>query len=298
MEVLRRNSIPAIYLSIPWIRFPDVVSRFVDSSEDIEMLTEIKSVCFGTNCISSLESPHTFMIKGVFPDNILSLDGTSEEIVEWQYYHWKLWDVLYFIKGGEPAEAVPLKVASLSSQYLESISNQSSCIPMLKELKKFLDFGELTNDDILKIQKLEEKVLSQSRLVSLKGSDTSYAAIRSSLKATQPRAALSEKIRKSVLRRDNYSCIFCGSTSNESRLEVDHIIPRALIKKIKLDEKLYTSEENLCTTCINCNREKSDYMQPKDIAHYIRMFGKIDHPNHAIVPFLINIQSLQRNEIT
>lgn len=294
MDILRRHSIPAIYLSIPWIRRPFGTSCFVDSQEDLETLTEIKSVCSGNNCLSLLDSLSNFIIKGIFPDNILSMNGSSEELVEWQFFQWKVWDVLRFVEGNNPSDAISLADAGLPSQYLNSISNQNSCVPLLKELKKTLDYGQLTDENIEKIQKIEKPLLSQLRLRNRKGSDSSYPYPITVQKQNRLKTSISEKTRKTILRRDGFSCIFCGSNSSESKLEVDHIIPKALIKKLLLNESLYSSEENLCTTCIGCNREKRDYLQPEDVEHYLKMFASSNHPNHPIVTYLINIQALQK----
>ena len=52
-----------------------------------------------------------------------------------------------------------------------------------------------------------------------------------------------------MLERDNFRCRFCGATSEQERLEVDHIIPEALGGTDSLN--------NLATLCQPCNRGKS-----------------------------------------
>lgn len=39
--------------------------------------------------------------------------------------------------------------------------------------------------------------------------------------------AVGAKLRYEVLRRDNYTCRFCGSSAPDVHLEIDHVIPRA-----------------------------------------------------------------------
>jgi 5-methylcytosine-specific restriction endonuclease McrA len=57
-----------------------------------------------------------------------------------------------------------------------------------------------------------------------------------------------------VLCRDNFKCQYCGRSSPEVELEVDHIFP---------DSKGGTSSmENLITACRDCNRGKSDSLLP------------------------------------
>ncbi len=55
-------------------------------------------------------------------------------------------------------------------------------------------------------------------------------------------------IRVDVLNRDGYKCVFCGRSSQETRLEIDHIFPFSQGGSNKLD--------NLQTLCIDCNRGK------------------------------------------
>lgn len=69
------------------------------------------------------------------------------------------------------------------------------------------------------------------------------------------RSLMTDKLRKSILERDNYTCKKCGnSTYNEPNLllEVDHIIPISKGGK--------TIESNLQTLCWKCNRSKSNKM--------------------------------------
>lgn len=55
-------------------------------------------------------------------------------------------------------------------------------------------------------------------------------------------------IRVSVFHRDGYKCVFCGRSSQEVKLEVDHIIP--FVKGGSHDLI------NLQTLCFDCNRGK------------------------------------------
>lgn len=67
------------------------------------------------------------------------------------------------------------------------------------------------------------------------------------------RNLMTDKLRKKILERDNYTCQNCGnSTYNEPNLllEVDHIIPVSKGGK--------TIENNLQTLCWKCNRSKSN----------------------------------------
>ena len=56
-------------------------------------------------------------------------------------------------------------------------------------------------------------------------------------------------LRWKILKRDNFTCQYCGQHAPNVHLEVDHIQPVA--------EGGDTSEENLTTACFACNRGKS-----------------------------------------
>lgn len=57
------------------------------------------------------------------------------------------------------------------------------------------------------------------------------------------------KLRFKILKRDNYTCRYCGQFAPNVRLEVDHIIP---VSEGGTDE-----EDNLTTACWACNAGKS-----------------------------------------
>lgn len=62
--------------------------------------------------------------------------------------------------------------------------------------------------------------------------------------------AVSKKLRWQVLQRDNFTCQYCGESSPEVKLQVDHIKPRSLGGKDLLT--------NLITSCQPCNSGKRD----------------------------------------
>lgn len=55
-------------------------------------------------------------------------------------------------------------------------------------------------------------------------------------------------VRVDILNRDKYKCVFCGRSSKQIQLEVDHIIPFSKGGSNDLS--------NLQTLCIDCNRGK------------------------------------------
>lgn len=78
------------------------------------------------------------------------------------------------------------------------------------------------------------------------------AAIKSRAKLNQDSSKRSRyiptSVRVSVLHRDDYKCVFCGCSSQQVQLEVDHIMPFSKGGNNDLS--------NLQTLCTDCNRGK------------------------------------------
>ncbi|QDL08452.1 HNH endonuclease [Brasilonema octagenarum UFV-E1] len=78
------------------------------------------------------------------------------------------------------------------------------------------------------------------------------AATKSRTKSKQDSSKRSRHIpasvRVSVLHKDGYKCVFCGRSSQQVQLEVDHIVPFSKGGSNDLN--------NLQTLCTDCNRGK------------------------------------------
>ena len=70
---------------------------------------------------------------------------------------------------------------------------------------------------------------------------------------------ISPRTRFKVLNRDGYKCQYCGQTSDNTVLEIDHIIPRA--------EGGTNSIDNLITSCRICNLGKSNKFTKANIEY-------------------------------
>ena len=62
------------------------------------------------------------------------------------------------------------------------------------------------------------------------------------------RKSITKKVRFEVFKRDSFKCQYCGRSSPDVILEVDHIVP---VAKGGTNEML-----NLITSCMDCNRGK------------------------------------------
>lgn len=60
---------------------------------------------------------------------------------------------------------------------------------------------------------------------------------------------ISRRLRYEILRRDNHTCRYCGTSAPDAPLTVDHVIPRALGGG--------DDPTNLVTACRDCNAGKS-----------------------------------------
>lgn len=60
------------------------------------------------------------------------------------------------------------------------------------------------------------------------------------------------KLRYEILKRDDFKCVYCGRTSEEVVLEIDHVNPVAIGGD--------SNPENLVTACKDCNIGKCDFL--------------------------------------
>lgn len=78
-------------------------------------------------------------------------------------------------------------------------------------------------------------------------------SIRSySVKQKYERIPLTNRQRFEILKRDGFTCQYCGRKPPEVRLEVDHIFP--------VDKGGTNDPANLITSCQPCNNGKSDIL--------------------------------------
>ena len=110
---------------------------------------------------------------------------------------------------------------------------------------KFTD-GEVT---VCHGQKCFENIMNKMKFMEEEYVFTRSIECPENTKETQKleRNGVSFKLRWTILKRDNFKCVACGSSD---KLEIDHIIP--IVKGGK------STEENLQSLCFKCNRGKYD----------------------------------------
>lgn len=84
-----------------------------------------------------------------------------------------------------------------------------------------------------------------------------------------------------IFKRDNFRCQYCGKSSDETILEVDHLVPRS--------EGGTNDEDNLITSCRLCNKQKLNheiveniYTNPKTLDKKVIREGKKERVNISI----------------
>lgn len=293
MDVYRKKPVPVIYTELCFVRAAR--GLLADCPGDISLLKQIQNIAAGQACVSELEGAYQYIIKAEFQDDIRTLTGNSGRVINWKFYHWKFWDVTTLVSGNRPTEAVALTQAGIEYQFLDSLAHPTSCLPLLSETERALTAGEyrgftLHSNVAQQLEEHEKSLIARVKLAAMKQLEP-LSRIRTLKQAADP--TISATLRDEVLRRDNYRCVFCGQDASSTALEVNHIIPRSLIRKLHLEAALHTAPENLCVTCFRCNRAKSDHLAKEDIAYYTGKFSDVGHHNHGVLQHLDLIAKLQ-----
>ncbi|MGZ4663616.1 MAG: HNH endonuclease [Frankiaceae bacterium] len=79
---------------------------------------------------------------------------------------------------------------------------------------------------------------------------------------TTPRKAISKRLRHEIMRRDNFTCRYCGATAENGRLTIDHVTPVALGGS--------DDPSNLVTACADCNAGKSSTQPHAQVVEDVR----------------------------
>ena len=80
--------------------------------------------------------------------------------------------------------------------------------------------------------------------------------------------------RKNILRRDNYTCQYCGTSNNP--LTVDHVVPKSRGGK--------TNWTNIVVACKTCNLKKGN-RTPFEVDMQLRQLPR--KPDYQFIPFVI-----------
>jgi len=122
MEIYRKGPIPDTFFGIPFVRLG--TGTFANVPDDLGRITLFRDCAAGTRCISELDSKNLVMLKAEVPEEVITNEEHSGEVVRWRLYFWRPWDRNHkdSPEGRRPFEAVTLEEAGLSQDYLHSIS--------------------------------------------------------------------------------------------------------------------------------------------------------------------------------
>ena len=292
----RKTPLPIIYTRLGFLR-KSGTCMIADCPEDLPRLQQLQDIVAGNSCLSEIEWSYALFVKAEFPDDVLEAKGTSDVVIKWRVFYWKLWDAESLVTDHRPAEAVCLTNAGIRTDFVNSVAHSTSCLPMLRVTEDLFESADgtkkgyqLNSEMAVAIKQIEKPLFASMKLRVLKQLKPT-AKGRSSKASGNPQVPL--KLRDTILRKNKYRCILCGRNSSDTKLEVNHIIPRNLINKLNLDSGLHTAPENLCATCFDCNRGKSDNLATEDIEYYRDAFSNPGHPNHGILLHLTKISELQ-----
>lgn len=96
--------------------------------------------------------------------------------------------------------------------------------------------------------------------------------------------------RHNLFLRDHFSCQYCGQKFDYNQLTYDHVIPKS---KFRPDLKNATTWENVTTSCVLCNRKKSN-RTPEQARMKLLNVPKQPFYEHRYLPVvseLINIKN-------
>ncbi|MBV9659252.1 MAG: HNH endonuclease, partial [Verrucomicrobia bacterium] len=281
----------SIFARFDWVRGQNAIFVDCQSEHDQKLIHTYSGILNSNQDVAELDSPYSLVLAVEIPDGVGEATGTSNRSYMPTIYSWKLYDVVYFLKGTKPAEAVNISELGLSSDDLLQLASGDRYLAFVRAFEKASQqpAGHYFSTSLEKqLRALEDQTdaqaMLQRKLLTLKRTP---ATRRSS--SPQVRA----KIRNEVLQFHNYTCIFDGRTRPEVAMHAHHVIPRRVIERLHLPKSLLTARENLVAACIDCNGAKSDELNPKDIAFYLGQFAAADHPNHTLISLLQQIQRLQ-----
>jgi hypothetical protein len=109
--------------------------------------------------------------------------------------------------------------------------------------------------------------------------------------ATHTRKPIGKSKRYDVLKRDNFTCQYCGRSAPEAVLEIDHRNP--------VSNGGSNNQDNLVTSCYDCNRgksakvdEESRDIDPSEVGLVLDSYAKLTRKQRNGVLYMIHIAGL------
>lgn len=127
-----------------------------------------------------------------------------------------------------------LKRAYLAGMCAQELKEEFDIEVTTRSVQRFIEKLGITRSD------------SEHRLLSISKGRMSYDHLRKEKKAKEYRKAFSDAQRYSIMNRDGFRCVLCGSTARDGvALQLDHII--------RPEDGGTNDPSNVRTLCISCN---------------------------------------------
>lgn len=268
-----------------------------DSPEDAERMKILRRIISGETCVSEWESPDFFVLAISGLNEKSGYTGHSYKTYCFDLLWLKFHDVCYWLKNQPKAGgAIPLSRAGLDIKRIEALGIKRSCVQLFHKAELTLGMQKgsyLSKEEEKMILEKEKSLFAVFDLQKIKNSYGLYKQ-----ETFKPKLSISSdgKQRKRVLELDGEQCIFWGTDEDcqrHEKLEAGHIIPKATIKRLHLNQKLIKADYNLAAMCFRCNHKISDYLSKKHVDFYLKKFTESTHRNHKIVPYLRRIKDIQ-----
>lgn len=300
MKLVKRiTKLPVAYCFMPWVRHVRH-RQFVDCNEpkEKELIDTLKAILRGEKDVSEFDNECEFILALKIPDDVESCDGTTERIFNVEFFKWDVPDVACLVEGFMPVGNSGISAAGFSEKELLRLANpRHSSVDFIEGLETHsgrVKCHYLTSNGKRKLRELEKRFSAKAKLSQKR--DQLADPLRDPQKI---RNSTGGKIRNEILQDHNYTCIFCGRASPDVLLHVHHIIPKSIIKKLHLDEGLYTCRWNFVCACMECNLAKSDTLAPQDVKFFIEKIesGKLEK-NRRLLPALKRFADLRQSDGT
>ena len=293
----RRNRIPGVFTQIPFIRIS--TGTATDIPDELERNKQIQRVVSGAICISSvLDVADWFVIAASGLEGIAEFTGNSRKSISgFKSYFLKFNDLCNWLENKSlPRGAIPISESGLDPTELKKLAAKRSCIGLLGKGERLPNRGKgsYLSEERKALIRVKEAWLFAEMDIEKEKNSYGVSDARSGKSKYSLSRDVAQRIR--ILKMDGHECVFWkvdNTCSNGEPFEAGHIIPRAMIRKLHLNQQLMNADYNLTAMCFRCNRRISDNLSKTDVEFYLDRFAAPSHRNHKIVPYLKRIKDIQ-----
>lgn len=138
----------------------------------------------------------------------------------------------------------PVSVVTLEKALSKLLATYSDGTPKAKIIDAVHDFANYTWEDWSKLKPSENELKIRTVTAVFR-----VPEIIQYTKYNRPPMHRVSYNRRTIYRRDNYTCQYCGKSKNTNEISLDHVIPRC--------QGGLTCWENIVVACTDCNSRKA-----------------------------------------